>query len=84
MSNPISDKAETTEARVDQLVARAKQKAARCRAMQQAVEQVSVSAAPKEAEYRHSRGTGIRGQGRAVRAERRVRGLPRVTWVDLQ
>ncbi|MEA5362505.1 YbaB/EbfC family nucleoid-associated protein [Amycolatopsis sp., V23-08] len=45
MSDPISDKA---EARVDQLVAQAKQKALRYRAMQQAVEQVSVSAASKD------------------------------------
>jgi DNA-binding protein YbaB len=48
MSDPISDKAENAEARVDQLVAQAKLKAQRYRAMQQAVEQVSVSAASKD------------------------------------
>ncbi|KDO05146.1 YbaB/EbfC family nucleoid-associated protein [Amycolatopsis mediterranei] len=48
MREPISDKAENAEARVDQLVAQAKQKAQRYRAMQQAVEQVSVSAASKD------------------------------------
>ncbi|WP_255638271.1 YbaB/EbfC family nucleoid-associated protein [Amycolatopsis sp. DSM 110486] len=48
MSDPISDKAENAEARVDQLVAQAKQKAQRYRAMQQAVEQVVVSAASKD------------------------------------
>lgn len=48
MSEPISDKAEKAEARVDQLVAQAKLKAQRYRAMQQAVEQVSVSAASKD------------------------------------
>ncbi|MFG1644410.1 YbaB/EbfC family nucleoid-associated protein [Amycolatopsis sp. NPDC049252] len=48
MSDPISDNAENAEARVDQLVARAKLKAQRYRAMQQAVEQVSVSAASKD------------------------------------
>jgi DNA-binding protein YbaB len=48
MSDPISDKAENAEARVDQLVAQAKLKAQRYRAMQQAVERVSVSAASKD------------------------------------
>jgi DNA-binding protein YbaB len=48
MSDPVSDKAENATARVDQLVAQAKQKAQRYRAMQQAVEQVSVSAASKD------------------------------------
>lgn len=48
MSDPISDKAENATVRVDQLVAQAKQKAQRYRAMQQAVERVSVSAASKD------------------------------------
>ncbi|WP_410569361.1 YbaB/EbfC family nucleoid-associated protein [Amycolatopsis sp. cmx-4-61] len=48
MSDPISDKAETAVARVDQLVAQAKEKAQRYRAMQQAIEQVSVSGASKD------------------------------------
>ncbi|WP_020664683.1 YbaB/EbfC family nucleoid-associated protein [Amycolatopsis benzoatilytica] len=48
MSGPLSDNAEGAEARIDQLVAQAKQKAQRYRAMQQAVEQVSVSAASKD------------------------------------
>ncbi|MET9264985.1 YbaB/EbfC family nucleoid-associated protein [Amycolatopsis sp. NPDC004079] len=45
MSDPLSDNA---EARIDDLVAQTKRKAERYRAMQQAVEQVSVSAASKD------------------------------------